>query len=416
MVRKLVNSAAGTPAPVHRIWTRLDPSVRQQAENWVRNASAYSFVPEGLRQAIVDGLDETIFDDRSLYDPAVWPDPGFDPGEAETVKKLAARNAPVSRDELGYVNRRLLEKALPDHVLQIARSNRLLAMNGAQMGYGGGAGDGFIYFLRSVPWQSAGPTQYRPTIPATAPPTNAAAATLASKTPPSASPPPPKPPELLDLNVGDFEDHLAPAFVPGGPVKVPGYTTYAVCRSPERRRPLFQHGRANGGDFKLFFSRDALESNLFKVKTTGGFVLDFEPDAILAADTDDFAAADWLRRPSEPHLRITVLGMKKWTEMGESSRILFDPSRGGRSRNDEPLSASFKVFADLNVAAGGKTAQLRDVPVKATVRDWVKHWSIRFDTQVELPPASVDEKATLPVSMKLTHETFCPVPKSQTAK
>lgn len=413
MIRKLVDSASGAPTPVQRIWTRLSAATRQQAQQWIKGAVKGEAIPAGLRTRLIEDLDELIFDARSLYDPAVWLDPGFDSGELATVAKLKTAADSVTREELGFVNRRLLEKALPDHVFVAPRSNKLLAMKGAQMDYGGGPGDGFIYFLRSASWQSARPSpKAAPTAVARA---GAGAVSSADGTPVPVPIEPPKRIASANIDARDVEDQLTPAFTSGGSAKVPGYTTYAVCRSPERRRPLFQHGRANGGDFKLHFSRDVLESSLFKVKTTGGFVLEFTPDVVLAADVDDFAAADWLRHPSQPHLRIAVLGMKKWTERGEDSRVLFDPGRGGCSRSEEPLSASFTALADLEVAAGGKTVRLKDVPVEAKIRDRVNCWSIRFDTRVELPPDSVDEKATLPVKMKISHETFCPLPAGQKA-
>jgi hypothetical protein len=238
----------------------------------------------------------------------------------------------------------------------------------------------------------------------------------AGKKPVAVSPEPPKRIESVNIDAANCEDWLTPAFSPGEAAKVPGYTTYAVCRSPERRRPLFQHGRAGGGNLKLRFTRDALVSSLFQVETTGGFVLNFEPDAVRASDVDAFAAADWLRHPSTPHLKVTFQALRKWKEEGESSGVLFDPARGGRAAREEALSASFTTLADMEVAAGGKTVRLEDVPVKVKISDRVRYWSIRIDTRFELSPDKADDRATVPVSVKLTHEAFAPAPKSQAPK
>jgi hypothetical protein len=197
---------------------------------------------------------------------------------------------------------------------------------------------------------------------------------------------------------------------------VPGYATYAVCRSPERRRPLFQHGRAVGGDLKVLFSRNALESAQFTLKSTGGIVLEFDSDAALAEDVDAFAAANWLRYPSTPHLTVKIQTLRNWTEQGADSRILFDPDRGGRTEEEDPLSAAFTAVADMTLIAGGKTMRIADIPVKVKISDRVRYWSIRIDTRFELSPDKADDRATVPVSVKLTHEAFAPAPKNQAAE
>jgi hypothetical protein len=408
MVRKLVASAGGAATPVQRIWTRLSAKTRDMAGTWVKGAVKNEAIPQALRTALIEDLDELLFDARDLYDAAVWTEPGFDAGEEATIRKLKTHPAAVTRDELGYVNRRLLEKALPDHVFVVPRPNRLLAMKGAQMEYGGGPGDGYIYFLRAAPWRSADLiAQAATTLPSIE---------LATTNAPAIRVTPLQAKGGSWAKARDVNGVLTPLYGAAAQGKVSGYcTTYAICRSPERRRPLFHHGWAGKGDLKFHFTRNVLESRSFAVKTTGGVTLDLEADNEKGEDVAVFAASDWLRDPSTPSLRIAIHGFKDWKEHGENGVVLFDPDRGGRAREDEAMSAAYTAKADMDVAGGGRTTQLKDVPVAVRVFDKVTKWSIRFDFAVELPPSKVDLTASVPVRMKVTHESFCLPPANQGA-
>jgi hypothetical protein len=79
------------------------------------------------------------------------------------------------------------------------------------------------------------------------------------------------------------------------------------------------------------------------------------------------------------------------------------------------MSAAYTAKADMDVVGGGRTTQLKDVPVAVRVFDKLSKWSIRFDFAVELPPSKVDLAAGVPVRMKVTHESFCLPPANQAA-
>ena len=93
-------------------------------------------------------MSTTIEQLRNLYDAQAWKGIELDTVEQNLIRRLEA--AAISDAELLDLNRRLLERAFPNHVFRCPKDNRPAIRNAVQEEYGGGYSDGHIYLLKPV--------------------------------------------------------------------------------------------------------------------------------------------------------------------------------------------------------------------------------------------------------------------------
>ena len=391
MVRLLVKSAEKPRSPAGRVWSRMDEDVRRSMREWFRTSGTSKRMPKDLRSKVAGQFDKLIFDDTGLYDPSVWPDPKFDSGQKATAAKLPGGK--VTQDELGLVNRRLIEQALPEHIFAIPGSNRLYAKNGVQMNYGGGPGDGFIYLLRPPP--GGWPPRVMKSKPAEPPPEPAAPAEVAAADTEGAG-------EAggIDVDAKDITATLSPT-------ENRKYCTYAVCRNTKKRRPLFLLGTEKTGDLKLQFERDALVSMRPTLESAGGLCLKFAPEAVLAADVVDFAAPGWLSETSKPPVTVRLHSPRNWKETGADSVQLL--SRKQQYSKLQPPSATYRLVGNVDVSAGGDSWKIKDVAMRAKVTGALTRWIVRLDFMLDIPGAKSTDGT--PVTLKVSHTAYSAPPK-----
>jgi hypothetical protein len=392
LIRRGVESAKGKPSQVQRIWTRIPAEERQKAEAWLKEANPKQSPPEVLQGALRRCLEDIVFGARDLYDPALWPQPDL---EADQVALL--QQASLSPDALGPINRRLMEQALPEHLFPLPRSNRLRSMAGAQAAFGGGSLDGYIYLLRAPKEKldlSKKPPHPDAPLAATGVKINSAVA-------------------VKGTFGKSFQGTIAPALSQETRKKegMPGFcNTYVICRSPGRLRPLFMHGAAEQGNWKLDYERDGIRKDAEEItlKASGSFQLKFVFDAECAADVVDFSAREWLKEGTPPLIEIKDL--KDWKTLDKNALILFDPKRGRLGTVDAPFGAEFSVKGTVGITALGKTQEFKDLPMKIVIKDRDARWSTRFEMMIQVPPGSLGLSTDVPVNMKVVHIAYSPAP------
>jgi hypothetical protein len=401
----------GPPSPARQVWTRLAEPVR----------AALAALPPGKepsaewRARVLEEFDRILFDDRTFYDSAAWPNAAFDPLEARIVAQLRA--GAVSDDDLGYLNRTLFEQGFPQHVFARPKHNLTPALRATQGRHGGGVSDGYIYLLRSPPGRRLD------LVPEPAP----AAATPAAERPAPArtASVPPERRGSGTTTTRAIGGTLEFAFAPDRrrAARLPGYcTTYAILRNATKRRPMFLHGGGESGGIRVTYGNDGGLKEGVEIASSGsGTLLLNGANTKPAADWSGFACGEWLLKEKDRDpLRITVGALRGWTEITGTFEALINPARIMMTPEQlAQLAARFRVTTDLTISVGPHTATLADVPCALALRDLggVGNWGMRLDLAAELTPAQLGlaREGTNRVTMVLTHEAFAPTPEDHAA-
>jgi hypothetical protein len=142
-LRKLASQGEGaTQSGGKRFWERMDAPTHAAVKAWKDKD-----VPEDLQLLVRDSLDRVLSDRGDVYSADVWPEADF---KRHDEKRLLAhyKAGTIGRDERGDFNRRLLERAFPEHIFVCPKSNVAPVLDAIQSEYGGGESDGHIYLIR----------------------------------------------------------------------------------------------------------------------------------------------------------------------------------------------------------------------------------------------------------------------------
>lgn len=135
-LKKLMGPGSGA----RRFWDRMDEGTRLAVKGWSGGA-----VTAELREAVKASLDRVLSDARDLYSAEAWKADILEPHERRLVGELQAGT--IRRDDLGDLNRRLLERTFPEHVFPSPKNNLAPVKDAVQGDYGGGASDGHVYLV-----------------------------------------------------------------------------------------------------------------------------------------------------------------------------------------------------------------------------------------------------------------------------
>ena len=399
-IAKLV---AGQTGPARQVWNFLSEPLRSALKAW----PATTAPPAELQAQLRDELDELLFDQRGFYEPAAWPDAVLDPYEQELLAKLKA--GPITDDELGYLNRTLLEIGFPTHVFARPKHNLTPLVRAAQPDYGGGPTDGHIYLLKTPTGLRLDQPVAPKSVQAVAPPNPA----TTGATPQSAKGP-------VRENLAMFGGVLDLQFAPAQrrALKLPNHcTTYAILRNPEKLKPLFLHGGGESGALAVHFENDGGLADTITLRTEGaGTLLLNGLDTNPAADWNRFAGGEWLRgNPNASPLRVTLTALRNWQSQDNLLTKFLDPARGLLKPDElKRLTPRFRVQADVTLSAGKHEAKLAGIPVLVTLKDAGARWLMRVDFTTQFAPAELGltEEGKGPVTLQFVHEAFCPLPQA----
>lgn len=399
---------SGGSKTARRIWERLDEPLRAE----LGSHRGGSEPPEALQNRVLDAFDEILFDDRSFYDAAAWPTADFDAYEQQLLEKLRAGT--IDDEELGYLNRGLFERALPEHVFARPRHNLTPAVHAAQDRFGGGASDGYIYLLKAPPGRRLDVAPEPRTAERRSDATDDSAATA-------------KPVKTKRLHAGigirsfggSFEFAYAPARRRA--LRLPGYcTSYAIMRNSAKLRPMFLHGWGEEGAITISYGNQGGLMDEIAVKSSGaGTLLLNGINTKPAADWERFACGEWLpKKRNEDPIRVTIQSLRGWEEETDTFCRLADPTRGILEAQERAkLAARFRVNADITLSVGTHTYELKGAPCRATLQDLggTGIWGLRLDLTLRLEAGKLGltREGAGELTMQLVHEAFAPPPASQ---
>jgi hypothetical protein len=143
---RLLKKQGETDAPSagRKLWPWLSEDLRKQASAFEREKD----VTDEFKEDLFTELNQILAGRKDLYDAAVWQGGVFSDYERKLLTRLAA--ATIADEDLADLNRRLLEKAYPEHVYACPKSNRPPTLNAVQDEFGGGFWDGHLYLLEAV--------------------------------------------------------------------------------------------------------------------------------------------------------------------------------------------------------------------------------------------------------------------------
>jgi len=416
LITKLVSASAGNaPSAARQVWARFDMALQRR----LKSHPAGRKPDEALKTAVADALDEILFDDRTFYDAALWPNLELDGYESSLLERLKQKE--ITEEELGYLNRALLEQTFPEHVYARPRHNFTPVLDAIQPRYGGGPTDGYIYLLEPPPGMRLDK------LPPTREPVTAPARRRAR---PRA--------RARKKGAGSGREMAGTIAFPHPPaerrkLKLPGYCmSYVILRNAEKARPMFLNGWGESGVLKVSYDNNGGLDEEVTTTASGSAVLLLNQrsgfpsgagefgDGRVPTNWKTYACGEWLLPENDAFgLRVTFKALRNLVEETDVLAKLVDPGLGILSESRKELVAKFTATVDLELSIGEHKAPLRDVPCRLALRqiDVRGRWAMRLDLNTSFEPGRLGlaEEGEGPVTVKLVHGGFAPVPSAQKA-
>lgn len=170
--------------------------------------------------------------------------------------------------------------------------------------------------------------------------------------------------------------------------------SYMALYHPDKPRPLFMYGWGIDGTITMTFDNESGMKETFEKKIVGGGTVGFNGySCTVLQDWRSFACAPWLLLRPRPIIYVVVRNLRELnvsdTELGKFFKDdlldIFDESatRGpALTKNGESLvSPRVSLVADVEVKASGRTALVREVPVKMSMSGSGHRWRLSFSSQ-----------------------------------
>ena len=169
-------------------------------------------------------------------------------------------------------------------------------------------------------------------------------------------------------------------------------SAYAVFRSKERTRPMYIYGWAYKGNLKMTFDDGMGAKAAFDMKADGAGTIGLNGySCTLLQDWKTFTCAPWLVRRPRPIVYVTIKSLRGMSADNKELKGFFKGDRLGdtlKTKEEEKAARlaelkkkpkavvpKVKAVADLEVQAGRRKVEIKDVPVKMSLGGG-QYWSM----------------------------------------